>query len=174
MVVRVFYVSHADAQELSQMVTTIMRVPQMPVAPVIMPNKTANTITVRATAQVADIIERIIRSNDKPRAEVVIDVQILEVNRQRVKQYGLNLNAYALGFMFSRGGAAEYQRAADGRSLAAAVQRQHHQPGCEHGRLHMTVPTALVKFLETDARTKTIAKPQLRGAEDQADAESRR
>ena len=101
MVVRVFYVSHADAQELSQMVTTIMRVPQMPVAPVIMPNKTANTITVRATAQVADIIERIIRSNDKPRAEVVIDVQILEVNRARVKQYGLNLNAYALGFLFS-------------------------------------------------------------------------
>ena len=48
MVVRVFYISHADAQELSQMVTTIMRVPQMPVAPVIMPNKTANTITVRA------------------------------------------------------------------------------------------------------------------------------
>ena len=85
--------SHADAQELSTLVTTLMRVPQMPVAPVIMANKTANTITVRATAQIADIIERVIRSNDKPRAEVVIDVQILEVNRARTKQYGLNLNA---------------------------------------------------------------------------------
>ena len=50
-----------------------------------MPNKTANTITVRATTPVVDIIERIIRANDKPRAEVVIDVQILEVNRQRVE-----------------------------------------------------------------------------------------
>ena len=81
MVVRVFYISHADAQELSQLVTTIMRVPQMPVQPMIMPNKTANTITVRATAPVADVIERIIRANDKPRAEVVLDVEILEVNR---------------------------------------------------------------------------------------------
>ena len=137
MVVRVFYVSHADAQELSQMVTTIMRVPQMPVAPVIMPNKTANTITVRATAQVADIIERIIRANDKPRAEVVVDVQILEVNRQRVKQYGIELNAYALGFMFSPEVAPPNTSAppTGTASLAAAVQRQHHQPGREHGRL---------------------------------------
>ena len=82
LVVRVFYISHADAPELAQMVNTIMRIPTMPVQPMLMPNKTANTITVRATAPVVDVIERIIRANDKPRAEVVIDVQILEVNRQ--------------------------------------------------------------------------------------------
>ena len=127
MVVRVFYVSHADAQELSQMVTTIMRVPQMPVAPVIMPNKTANTITVRATTQVADIIERIIRSNDKPRAEVVIDVQILEVNRaarEAVRPEPQRLRARV--HVLAGSGAAEYQRAADRpAALAAAVQRQH-------------------------------------------------
>jgi type II secretory pathway component GspD/PulD (secretin) len=167
MVVRVFYVSHADAQELSQMVTTIMRVPQMPVAPVIMANKTANTITVRATAQVADIIERIIRSNDKPRAEVVVDVQILEVNRQRVKQYGLELNAYALGFMFSP------EVAPPNTSAPPTAPPPSPPPfnlntisqGVSTADFYMMVPTALVKFLETDARTKTIAKPQLRGAE---------
>ena len=167
MVVRVFYISHADAQELSQTVTTIMRVPQMPVAPVIMPNKTANTITVRATSQVADIIERIIRSNDKPRAEVVIDVQILEVNRQRVKQYGLNLNAYALGFIFS-------PEVAPPNTSAAPTGAPPSPPpfnvntisqGVSAADFYMTVPTALVRFLETDSRTKTIAKPQLRGAE---------
>ena len=177
MVVRVFYVSHADAQELSQMVTTIMRVPQMPVAPVIMPNKTANTITVRATAQVADIIERIIRSNDKPRAEVVIDVQILEVNRQRVKQYGLNLNAYALGFIFS-------PEVAPPNTSAPPTGAPPSPPpfnlntisqGVSTADFYMTVPTALVRFLETDSRTKTIAKPQLRGAEGtEADAQPRR
>jgi type II secretory pathway component GspD/PulD (secretin) len=167
MVVRVFYVSHADAQELSQTVTTIMRVPQMPVAPVIMPNKTANTITVRATTQVADIIERIIRSNDKPRAEVVIDVQILEVNRQRVKQYGLNLNAYALGFIFSP------EVAPPNSSTPPTAVPPSPPPfnvntisqGVSAADFYMTVPAALVRFLETDSRTKTIAKPQLRGAE---------
>jgi general secretion pathway protein D len=167
MVVRVFYVSHADAQELSQMVTTIMRVPQMPVAPVIMANKTANTITVRATAQVADIIERIIRSNDKPRAEVVVDVQILEVNRQRVKQYGLELNAYALGFMFSPEVAPPNTSAPPTAPLPSPPPFNVNtiSQGVSTADFYMSVPTALVKFLETDARTKTIAKPQLRGAE---------
>ncbi len=167
MVVRVFYVSHADAQELSTLVTTLMRVPQMPVAPVIMANKTANTITVRATAQIADIIERVIRSNDKPRAEVVIDVQILEVNRARAKQYGLNLNAYALGFTFS-------PEVAPPNTSAPPTAAPPSPPpfnvntisqGVSTADFYMNVPTALVRFLESDTHTKTIAKPQLRGAE---------
>jgi Flp pilus assembly secretin CpaC len=37
--------------------------------------------------------------------------------------------------------------------------------GVSAADFYMTVPTALVRFLETDSRTKTIAKPQLRGAE---------
>ena len=37
--------------------------------------------------------------------------------------------------------------------------------GVSTADFYMTVPTALVRFLETDSRTKTIAKPQLRGAE---------
>ena len=52
----------------------------------------ANTITVRGSAAMVAIIERVIENNDKPRAEIVIDVEILEVNRTRAKQYGLNLS----------------------------------------------------------------------------------
>ncbi len=170
LVVKVFYVSHVEAQELSQMVSTIMRVPQMAVQPTLMANKTANTITVRATAAVVDIIERIIRSNDKPRAEVLIDVQILEVNRNRAKQFGLNLNAYALGLhLLARSIATEHE-----------LDRQRQPPpspppfnlntisqGISTADFYMSVPTAQVKFLETDSHTKTIAKPQLRGAEGQ-------
>ena len=62
-----------------------MRIPNMAVQPAMFPNKTANTITVRATAPVVDVIEQVIRANDKPRAEVVVDVQILEVNRTRAQ-----------------------------------------------------------------------------------------
>ena len=49
----------------------------------------------------SQIIEKIIPQNDKPRAEIVIDVEILEVNRQRAKQYGLNLSEYAIGGILS-------------------------------------------------------------------------
>lgn len=169
LVVKVFYVSHAEAQELTQLVSTIMRVPQMAVQPTVMANKTANTITVRATAPVVDIIERIIRSNDKPRAEVLIDVQILEVNRARAKQFGLNLNAYALGFTFS-------PEVAPPNTSSPPTGPPNSPPpfnvntisqGVSTSDFYMSVPTAVVRFLESDSRTKTIAKPQLRGAEGQ-------
>ena len=169
LVVKVFYISHAEAQELSQTVSTIMRVPQMPVQPTLMANKTANTITVRATAAVVDIIERIIRANDKPRAEVLIDVQILEVNRARAKQFGINLSAYALGFTFSPEVAPP--NTSSNLPLAPSAPPPFNlntiTQGISTADFYMSVPTALVRFLESDSRTKTIAKPQLRGAEGQ-------
>src|SRR6478672_2615572 len=167
LVVRVFYISHADVAEISQIINTIMRVPTMPVQPTVLQNKTANTLTVRATAPVMDVIERIIKANDKPRAEVIVDVQIPEVNRKRTKDLGLNLSNYALGLTFSP----EVAPPNTGGNLGSApavpppFNLNTISQGISTADFYLTVPTALVKFLETDSRTKTIAKPQLRGAE---------
>jgi type II secretory pathway component GspD/PulD (secretin) len=167
LVVRVFYISHADVAEISQIINTIMRIPTMPVQPTVLQNKTANTLTVRATAPVMDVIERIIKANDKPRAEVIVDVQILEVNRKRTKDLGLNLSNYALGLNFSP----EVAPPNTGGNLSSApavpppFNLNTISQGISTADFYLTVPTALVKFLETDSRTKVIAKPQLRGAE---------
>src|SRR5580765_8606283 len=64
-VVRTFYLSHADATEITQTLSTIIRLPGISVQPAIVPNKTANTITVRATSSVVGILEKIIEQNDK-------------------------------------------------------------------------------------------------------------
>jgi general secretion pathway protein D len=100
-VVRTFYISNADPTEISQVLSTIIRLPGIAVQPAIAVNKTTNTITVRGTSSVVQILEKIITQNDKPRAEIVVDVEILEVDRQRAKTYGLNLSEYALGAVFS-------------------------------------------------------------------------
>ena len=100
-VIRTFYLSHADSTEVQQILSTIIRLPGIAVQPAITGNKTSNTITVRGTTAVVGILEKIIEQNDKPRAEVVIDVEILEVDRARSKTYGLNLSEYALGGAFS-------------------------------------------------------------------------
>jgi general secretion pathway protein D len=165
-VVRVFYLSHGEAPEVATIVNSMTRITQMPVQPQILPNKTANTITVRATAPVVEIIERIIRANDKPRAEVVIDVQILEVNRRRVKSFGLNLTDYAVGLTFSpelappnTGGSPSNPPVPPPFNLNTISQ------GISTADFYLSVPAAFVRFLATDSQTKLIAKPQLRGAE---------
>jgi type II secretory pathway component GspD/PulD (secretin) len=183
-VIKTFFVSHADASELAQLVNTVILAPQMAIQPRIAPNKTANTITVRASAPVAAIIEQIIRINDKPRAEVIIDVQILEVSRERTKRYGLNLTDYAIGAIFSPeaapsgstpggGGGDTPTTPTTGGTSPSAVgpasifNANTISNGISAADFYLAVPAAIVRFLESDAQTKVVAKPQLRGQEGQ-------
>jgi general secretion pathway protein D len=165
LVVRVFYISHGDIAEISQIVNSMMRIATMAVQPTVLPNKTANTITVRATAPVVEIIEKIIRANDRPRAEVLIDVQILEVNRQRVKRLGLNLSEYAIGGTFSPEVAPPNTSATFPPANPPPFNLNTISQGVNTADFYLSVPTAVLRFLATDAHTKLIAKPQLRGAE---------
>lgn len=175
-VIRTFYVSHADATELAQLLTTMIRLPNMAVQPRIVANKAANTITVGATSSVAAIIEKIIESNDNPRAEVVVDVQILEINRSRAKQFGLDLGTYAIAGVFSpEADARPTTGAGNGGAGGNTSTTLTAQPfnvnsisrGINTGDFYLSVPSAVVRFLENDTETKLIAKPQLRGAEGQ-------
>jgi len=100
-VIRTFFVSHADATELAQILNGIIRIPALAVAPQIVANKTANTITVRASANIVAIIERIVAQNDNPKAEVILDVQILEVSRSRTKEFGIDLSNFSISGAFS-------------------------------------------------------------------------
>ena len=171
-VIRTFFVSHADATELAQMINTIIRVPAMAVQPMIAPNKTTNTITIRATTAVAAIIEKMIESNDKPRAEIVIDVQILEVKpraREAVRPGSDELSDQR--GVLARGGSARHdrdrRRGDDHAEHAAAFNLNTITRGISTADFYLAVPSAVVRFLETDSETKLIAKPQLRGAEGQ-------
>ena len=165
-VIRTFYISHADVQEVAQLLSQIVRVPQMAVQPQIVPNAVANTITIRATTAVAAVIEQVIASNDKPRAEIVIDVEILEVNRERARQYGLDLTQYAVGALFSP----EVSPAGEGAApenpgISPVFNVNTISQGISSADFYMAVPAAVVRFLETDSQTRLVAKPQLRGQE---------
>jgi general secretion pathway protein D len=163
LVVQTFYLSHADAQEVAQVINTVLRIPNMTVVPAIFPNKTANSLTVRATAAVVQVIEQVIRSNDKPRAEVVVDVQILEVNRTRIKQYGINLSDYAINLIFSPEVAPP--NVAGQVGAPPPFNLNTISQGVSTADFYLGVPTAVFRFLESDAHTRLLAKPQLRGAE---------
>jgi general secretion pathway protein D len=167
LVVQTFYLSHADAQEVVQIINTVMRIPNMTVVPAMFPNKTSNSITVRATAAVVNVIEQVIRANDKPRAEVVVDVQILEVNRTRLKAYGIDLSAYAVNLIFSPEVAPPNTPATPGIASPSPPPFNLNtiSQGISTADFYLGIPTAVFRFLEQDAHTRLLAKPQLRGAE---------
>ena len=186
-VIQTFYVSHADATDLSQILSAIIRLPGIPVQPIIQVNKANNTITVRASTNVAQILEKLIAQHDKPKAEIVIDVEILEVNRARAKQYGLSLSEYAIGGVFSPEvaptgantvsiqpgqGNGQQTTTSGGQSTGPSAVRSSPPfnlntitGGISTADFYLAVPTFLIKMLESDTSSKLVAKPQLRGAE---------
>jgi general secretion pathway protein D len=161
-VIRTFYLSHADAQEMVQTLNVIGRIQGSPIVPAFVPNKNQNSVTVRATAPLVAIMERIIEANDRPRAEVIVDVQILEVNRSRAKQFGLDLSNYSVTGIFSP--EVRPESGDDGISVPP-FNLNTISAGISAADFYMTVPTAVVRFLESDNQTKLVAKPQLRGRE---------
>ena len=99
--IRTFYLSSADAGEIEQLLTKVVTTQTTGVRPTFAANKNANSITVRGTVPMLQMVERVIAMNDKPRAEISVDVEILEVNRGNAKQYGLDLSSYQVGVAFS-------------------------------------------------------------------------
>ena len=163
-VVQTFYLSHSDSAEISAFVNNILRIPgaQQAQAPTVFPNKTNNSITARASASMMPLVQRLVEMQDTPRAEILVDVQIMEVSKSRTKDFGLNLSDYAVQGVFSP---EVDPRGADGSLTSPAFNANTISRGISASDFYLAVPSAVVRFLETDQRTKVMAKPQLRGAE---------
>ena len=151
--IKTFYLSNISAQEvqgpLRQMLRTQFQVPNIIV------DKTLNTVTVRAAPYIVELAERVIRSWDKPRGEVVIDLEIMEVSRTKLRQLGLDFEQYIVGLRYS--GAEETAETGwlDLRSIDFTKSENY----------QITLPSAIVNFLEQDGDTKLISQPRLRGVE---------
>jgi len=157
--VQTFYLSSADAGELEQLLTKVVATQATGVRPTFAANKAGNSITVRGTLPMLQMVERLIQMNDKPRAEISVDVEILEVNRGNAKQYGLDLSAWQIGLAFSP------EARPDTDTTSSVFNLNTISAGVSAADFYAAVPSAIIRFLEQDSETKVIAKPNLRGAE---------
>ena len=154
--------SYADATELVAMLTAVTRTTTgVTIPPVIFPNKTNNSIIVRATEPVLAVIRELVLTNDKPRAEITLDVEILEVSRSRTKELGLNLSQNQIGGIFSPEKVPPTSNTTDGQPFNVNTITQ----GVSTADFYLTVPSAIVKFLQSDVNTRFLAQTQLRGSE---------
>jgi len=148
--IKTFYLSNIDVSDvqmrLTQMVKTMYKVPAIQV------DKNLNSVTIRDTPQAVALAEKLLRSWDKSVGEVVIDVEIMEVNRIRMKKLGIDLSKGILGARFNPANMTD-----DGYFPIS---------GTDFGDLanyQISVPTAVAQFLGSDSDTKIIAQPKIRG-----------
>ncbi len=84
-IVRTFYLSNADLKETIDLLRVVIDARR--IAPIV----ATNAITIKDTPERVAAAARVIGAIDKARPEVIIDVELLEVDRTRLREYGLQI-----------------------------------------------------------------------------------
>lgn len=88
LVLRTFYLANANPDDVSKIIQQAIPVQPGRTQTFVQIDKSTNSLTVRDTEENIRLMEKLIRSLDKDRAEVVMDVNIYEVNRRERFELG--------------------------------------------------------------------------------------
>jgi general secretion pathway protein D len=154
-VVRTFYLSNADLKETMDLLRLVIDARR--VAPV----TATNAITIKDTPERVAAAARVISAIDKARPEVIIDVELLEVDRTRLQEYGLQI-ASPPGSPTSPGinGTVGVDQGESGSITLHALRNL-----TQSDILLANLPSLYYRLLKTDTHTRTLANPQLRTSE---------
>jgi general secretion pathway protein D len=145
-VIRTFYLSNAETKQVVTLIRQLLNTRS------VAENDQLNSVTIKDTPDKVAIAEKIIQANDKSKGEIVIDVELLEINRTVAKNLGIDLSSKTLSFQFRDG-----KQSIPLNNLEILKQEGNWLVGI--------IPSAVLNFLKSDAESKTIAKPQLRVTE---------
>ena len=152
-VVKTLFLSNADLKETIDLLRVVLGARR--IAPV----AGSNALTISDTPDKVAAAERIVEIVDKRRAEIVVEVRILEVSRNRLKEYGV----YLTSGLDAQG----IEGIASGIFPDPRVTNLTQHPYDKDNLVVTSLPGAVLRLLETDSSTRLLANPQLRISEGQ-------
>ena len=144
-VAQTFYLSSADLVQTADTLRIVLGIRQ------IASHEGTNSITMVDTWEQVRSAQRIIEALDRSPGEVVVDVELMEVNRTHLEQYGIPL--------LSAG--SEAISVALTPRLDTVLQNPY-----ERGNLQIAgLPGAILNLVRSDSDTHVLANPQLRASD---------
>jgi general secretion pathway protein D len=144
-VIKTFFLSNADVKDVQSLLRTMLD------ARKVVQNNQLNAITIRDTPNKIAIAQKIIEANDKAKAELIVDVELLEISRTVSKTLGINLTPRQYNIQWNGPDRVPLN------NLGLLKQLGLYSLG--------PIPQVTLDFLKSDSGTRTIAKPQLRVTE---------
>jgi general secretion pathway protein D len=154
--IRTFYLSNIDPTEARAIISAAIPPNQGRPQTVVLPDKTTNSITIRDTSENLRLIGEILRSLDKDRAEVVMDVNIYEVSRTDLLQLGNQLGTGDANGFFNLGGTSGISIIGGSREVANAVTTVPTALGAA-----LVIPASALTAFQRKDRTKLVASTQV-------------
>lgn len=149
MVVRTFYIKNADINELKSMIAATVGSKQ------IVSSKQLNALVVRDSKANLELIDAMIASLDKSKAEVLIDVSLYEVSQNDLLQLGNQFRAIgdaSSALSLSQLGGIDQQK-----SLLGTAARTLKGPF----GLALGLPTSTLSFFQDKGKAKLLASTQV-------------
>jgi general secretion pathway protein D len=167
-VVKTFFLSNADLKETIDLLRIVLGARR------IAPLPGANALTINDTPDKVAAAERIVDIVDKQRAEVMVEVEILEVNRTKLREYGIEITSGTTqgisGAIFPSTTVNEVTaRDANGNPTVITPRpiTLADNPYKKSNLLITSLPGVIYRLLKSDTSTRLLANPQLRTAEGQ-------
>jgi general secretion pathway protein D len=88
--VQTFYLNKLDAKKAVNLIRTMLQVKKIYV------NEEMNTLVLRDTREVIDVAQKILEANDVPDAEVLLEVEVIELSKKNTESFGLALSRYGI------------------------------------------------------------------------------
>jgi general secretion pathway protein D len=146
LVIQTFFLSNAEVKDVMTMLRSLIDAKKIAV------NDQLNAIVLRDTADKVKVAERIIQANDKARAEVVVDVELLQINTTKLRDLGVTYPSTLTQSLDLGGGQNDVLHLSDLQYL-------------NQSNWTLTIPSFIYNFVKSNTDAQLLAKPQLRISE---------
>ena len=135
---KTFHLSTLKAERMAEILKSSMEIKTL------VANNDLGTIQVRDTRDVLDVVEKLIASNDRKPAEIMLNVEVLELNRTKAENLGIDY-----------GGQATVQ------SPQINIKDLFGKNGVVD-QSFVTLPTVALNYLKNNTDARTLSNPRVR------------
>lgn len=132
---RTFHLNTMKAKEMADILKGLLTIKKIII------NENLNTLIVRDTEETLRLAEKVIENNDRKPAEMILEVEILEVNRSKAEKLGLDLGSY---------------------TITVPVPEKQTSFSAAKNAATLTLPSPTFRLFKQDVDAKTLANPKIR------------
>ncbi len=153
LVIQTVFLSHIEAKKAVNLLRALLQLKQVHV------NEELNALIIRDEPERIKLAQKVIEANDIPDAEVMMEVEIIEVSRDKLSELGLNLSTSSLSAGIYSPDAIAKQESGFATSMTYG---QLKDLSSNSNLLFSPLPQAVFNFKKTQGGVRTLANPKIR------------
>lgn len=153
LMVKAYYLANVEAKQASTLLKSVLKIKEIYV------DEKRNLLVLREPAETIDLADRLLALNDLDEPEVMLEVEVLEVNRARLMELGVKitdqLTVTPLPSVLTQGTGGAI-------SGSSAVLKLSELDQLRSDQLGVTVPSVTATLRKEDGDAKLLANPRIR------------